>query len=1264
MNRIYRLVFNRALGQVQAVAEVASRRRGAAAAGGRAGAPGKSVLCAALLAAAGQAAAQAPGALDLPTGGNIVGGSASITPGHGSLEIVQNGRTVIDWSTFDIGSDASVRFTQSGGSIALNRILDGDASQILGKLDATATIFLINPNGLLFGEGAQVNVGGLVASTLSPVAAYPGAPDPIQDFLQGSPSMTLAIGPNAQGAIVNRGALRGGQIALVGGYVENAAGATIQADGGRAGLYAADGVQLTLGWGSVSGVTIQQAVQNALQATLVNNLGRIQAVGGSAILGARGRVGTVSAAINTEGVIEASDIALTGSGGQLRAGGDIAAGTSLSLSSGDAQAYLDGDIEAGSLSLYARDIQQGGGALAVRGTAVLEASQDIDLSRAGNDFGGRVDAAGRNVDLVSGSDLRIGDLDVRGNLAVDSLGAVSFAGGTVAGALDVEAAGIAQTGALTVRDGSAFDAGSHDIDLRHAGNAFGGDVDIVAQDASLGSSTGLRFGSLDARGNLTVASQGGVSFAGGTVGGALEVVAGGSIGQSGALTVRGAATFDAGSHGILLNQAGNDFVGTVDILGAGVVVMADANALTFGQVDAAVLDVASGGDLTFGATTLSGALAARSAGGGIRQDGAASIGGEISLSAGEIAFDHADNRLQGPVWLSGGNVRIRDRTALRFGAVDVGSLQATAPELWLAADMRSDGLQFYVGDVRLAQDTRIASTLGDVDIRGTLDGAHALEVTAAGNVFFRTAVGATAALERLDVGAGRIHLGGDVATGGDQIYRSAVSLGGSVALASADGGIAFQSTVDGAHALSARAADVAFGGAIGSASAGALAALTVDSGTFAAAGSVAVAGDLRLTVAQGGIGQAAAWTIGGASALDAGGGDIVLTQAGNDFRGTVDLAGDAVRIHDANALTLGRLATGALTASSGGALGLGQGLVGGALSATSAAGGIGQSGALTVTGDAALDAGSGDILLTQAGNDFATVSVAGIDARLSDDNEIRLTGIDATDLHVRAQTIRLDLDTVATGGDQTYAGRLVLERDTALSSDAGSLSFQAVDGSAQRMTARAAQGAVDFGGAVQLRELDAASATFRAGGPLATAGALAIATTAGGIGQNGAWTVGGSADLRASGGIALRDGGNDFSGPVRLESGQGVALHDAGDLTIAGLATGAGHGVHLEAGGALALPEQAIDTGDGALTLVAGGTLSTAGALSGGALTLHGAGGVVLAHDVAAGDELTLSSTHGDVAQTGGSIHAGGTTTAEAGGDIRLAAAGNDFVGA
>lgn len=79
-----------------------------------------------------------------------------------------NKRAIYNWKSFNIGANATVNFDMQGGagSSALNRIHDQNPSQIFGKLNANGEVLLINRNGIIFGKGAQINVQGLIASTL------------------------------------------------------------------------------------------------------------------------------------------------------------------------------------------------------------------------------------------------------------------------------------------------------------------------------------------------------------------------------------------------------------------------------------------------------------------------------------------------------------------------------------------------------------------------------------------------------------------------------------------------------------------------------------------------------------------------------------------------------------------------------------------------------------------------------------------------------------------------------------------------------------------------------------------------------------------------------------------------------------------------------------------------------------------------------------------------------------------------------------------
>ena len=89
--------------------------------------------------------------------------------GANQLTIHQVGASAIfNWQSFNISPGNSVTFVQpSASSVALNRIYDPNVTSIAGNLTSNGQIYLVNPNGILFGSGAQVDVGGLIASTLN-----------------------------------------------------------------------------------------------------------------------------------------------------------------------------------------------------------------------------------------------------------------------------------------------------------------------------------------------------------------------------------------------------------------------------------------------------------------------------------------------------------------------------------------------------------------------------------------------------------------------------------------------------------------------------------------------------------------------------------------------------------------------------------------------------------------------------------------------------------------------------------------------------------------------------------------------------------------------------------------------------------------------------------------------------------------------------------------------------------------------------------------
>ena len=162
MNHCYRLVFNAACQVWQAVAETAKSQRKS----------GKSSIAQTLLLAAILTSTNTfaePAVNALPTNGQVVSGQSSFNQTGNTLNINQSTpKAIINWGSYNIGANATVNYTQpSTSAISLNRVTGLDPSAIFGKLNANGQVWLINSNGVLFGQGAQVNVSGLLASTLN-----------------------------------------------------------------------------------------------------------------------------------------------------------------------------------------------------------------------------------------------------------------------------------------------------------------------------------------------------------------------------------------------------------------------------------------------------------------------------------------------------------------------------------------------------------------------------------------------------------------------------------------------------------------------------------------------------------------------------------------------------------------------------------------------------------------------------------------------------------------------------------------------------------------------------------------------------------------------------------------------------------------------------------------------------------------------------------------------------------------------------------------
>ena len=259
---------------------------------------GMLVALAILIPSWGEAGEVAPSTL--PKGASVAAGFAAIHQTAASMTVQQTSNAaVINWRSFDIGSAASVRFEQpSATSTVLNRVAAGSESQIMGKLSANGQVFLLNPSGVVFGASSQVDVRGLVASTMRMSD---------QDFMNGQYRLE-----GGQGAVVNQGqltALEGGMIALLAPEVRNEG--IIKAKLGKVMLAAGEAMTLT-NTSSGVGVVVDRGAINAL----IDNKGLVSAEDGTVFMSARAASSLARAVIKSSGSIEASSA--TRMGGVIR----------------------------------------------------------------------------------------------------------------------------------------------------------------------------------------------------------------------------------------------------------------------------------------------------------------------------------------------------------------------------------------------------------------------------------------------------------------------------------------------------------------------------------------------------------------------------------------------------------------------------------------------------------------------------------------------------------------------------------------------------------------------------------------------------------------------------------------------------------------------------------------------------------------------------------------------------------------------------------
>ncbi|MBR1836688.1 MAG: filamentous hemagglutinin N-terminal domain-containing protein, partial [Kiritimatiellae bacterium] len=948
------------------------------------------LLAAAAFFAAHPEALAKPAADALPLGASD---SAGLEYDGAKLTIGPNANTVISWSEgFNIGSSAQVDIQKS---LLINKDIGGKTSEIFGQLDSVGAVYIFNPNGILFGNGAQVNVHGLVAAAVS----GNGIEDKATSFTFKGVKGNVTVQQNATinagefaylvgKSVSNSGSINAADIALVATSDklseegEEAKSVTIaQADngatiefqwGGDAGKADAIGEGAEISGGYVS----NDGAISATKAVNAQAVGNVNIDGGSIVAKAANDTDPASGNVTLTALGHGKSVKI----GNGVAAAEVEAGIDVTLGGDKSAQLLSGSVTAGgNVTMTGNEYVAVNGN--VTGNAVeLKTTEDGAFEAPVHGY------ADKGILLMSGMTKATG-----GDVKIDSAGVVAVLNGATAVA---DAGNVAVTagnkgadaavisGALSGNGGVTVNAGGN---IKVAANvtAEAGDVTLDVTDASSGMSVKIQSGSVSGK-NVTL----------GTVDGE---------GDAAAMSVQ------------VLN-------GTVTATGGNVTVNADEYVVVSKNV------TASKGDITI-STTGKETLTHTLPGGAYVENSPAGVnvlGGTISAKNVKIDSKGSIQTVGGTtIEATEGKVELVANGAstdeVRQGIVLGGNVDAAA-----AAEIEAVGGAVSLGATKAA--SLMVTAAGDVTQSAAVEVTGATAVTVAdgsavtldnaGNKFGSVgAVGKTGAAGEVAIvdSEGDLKLGATkaasltVTAAGDVTQSAAAEVTGATAVTVADGSVVTLSDA---------------GNKFGS----------VDAvGKTGAAGEVIIVdseGDLNLgatkaasltVTAAGDVTQSAGKTLDvtGLATVTAEGKNITLGNDGNAL-GSLKATGKAVSVKEdsADGLALDDVtATDTLTITSAGGV-------------TQVAGKT-----LDVTGLATVTA-DGDIILANANNDFgsfdATTSAGSI--LVNDKNALTVSGAKANgtgagDVRIVAAdglTTAGEVSTAARPGDDT-AGNIRLE---------------------------------------------------------------------------------------------------------------------------------------------------------------------------------------------------------------------------------------------
>jgi len=396
-----------------------------------------------------------------PEGGTFLHGDGSISSFGGGVvtvvELIGPDRFVVGWNDFDVAAGESVTF--NGVDFTVLNTINGGAPSSSWMIDGTINapggdVWFVNPAGVMFGETAVLDVGGLLAAAGAISTA---------DFVAGNDLFSLTGDVSFAGTMSTVNGLAD-RVILLGHHVDN----TGLLQGNVIALASGDtirlidlGTRITL---EIDGTALDGAVaaagnQASMNGTaMVANHGRIETgQGGQVLLGSGDALGAILGGLAIE-----HDGEIVSAGGSIELLAlDGAIRTDQSWDSGNAFVTNAGLIDASS--------QSGGGDITLTGPAVVIGS--TVRSQGGLDGGG-------------------------GTVAVRGSGSVVLAGSDVAGWTNA-AAGHAGTGSISVVGGNAaHDGGTIQFDAGDGRVVGSGSAALTAQ----GGLTGGDGGAVDVRG--------------------------------------------------------------------------------------------------------------------------------------------------------------------------------------------------------------------------------------------------------------------------------------------------------------------------------------------------------------------------------------------------------------------------------------------------------------------------------------------------------------------------------------------------------------------------------------------------------------------------------------------------------------------------------------------------------------------------------------------------------------------------------------------